>query len=242
MGSDEFRFKRFTVRQDGAAMKVGTDGVVLGAWCPLENGPRKVLDIGTGTGLLALMISQRCEAWGCCVDAVEIDHGSCVQAKVNFEASPWSANIHAYCSGIQDFITDGKGYDLVISNPPYFENSLQSPDDGRTMARHTAGLSFPELIGYAEANLTESGAFAVIIPCAAVEKFCRLAEERGLRLNRRLDIFPNSALPAKRSALFLKRTYPAGPWTPEHLIIEDGGRHQYSDGYIDMTRDFYLKF
>lgn len=243
MGGSGFRFKRFEVGQAGAAMKVGTDGVLLGAWCPLDKRPRTALDIGTGTGLLALMLSQRCEGWGCAVDAVEIDEGSYRQACANIAASPWSESVTAYHSGIQGFVvTHGRKYDLVISNPPYFENSLKSPDASRTAARHTDGLSYEELLRCAEASLADEGAFAVILPHSQTEKFCALAAGCGLHLNAWTEVRPKPDAAPHRSMLMFMHTLPPSPVAPRSLTIEEGGRHEYSREYIGLTRDFYLKF
>ncbi len=242
MGGNEFRFKYFTVGQEGAAMKVGTDGVLLGAWCQVDGRPRTALDIGTGTGLLALMIAQRCA--DCRVDAVEIDAGSFRQACANFEASPWRERITAYHSSIQDSTAAGGHgeYDLVISNPPYFENSLQSPDSGRTAARHTVGLTYEELIECAAACLSADGTFAVILPHTAAERFRTPAERAGLYLHRRTDVRPKPGVQPHRSLLALRKTPPHAPPVTDSLTIEEGGRHEYSAEYIDLTRDFYLRF
>ncbi len=223
-------------------MKVGTDGVLLGAWCPVDARPGAALDIGTGTGLLALMIAQRCAE--CRVDAVEIDTGSFRQACANFEQSPWRNRLTAYNSSIQDFVAErGRGgYDLVISNPPYFENSLQSPDGGRTTARHTADLTYEELIECAAAYLSADGTFAVILPYTAAERFRALAERAGLYLHRQTDVHPKSGAPPRRSLLAFRPVPPRMAVIPDSFTIEEGGRHEYSAEYIDLTRDFYLKF
>lgn len=243
MGCDEFRFKSFTVRQCGAAMKVGTDGVLLGAWCPVDRRMRTALDIGTGTGLLALMIAQRCAE--CRVDAVEIEESSFRQACANFASSPWSERITAYNSSIQDLVAAevaGNKYDLVISNPPYFENSLQSPDRGRTTARHTSGLTYEELVRCAATSLAGDGIFAVIVPHIVTDRFCSLGEQAGLYLHRWTEVRPKAGVAPHRSLLAFRKTPPQGQVIATGITIEDGGRHQYSEEYIALTRDFYLKF
>lgn len=241
MNGAMFRFKRFAVRQECAAMKVGTDGVLLGAWCPVDGRPRAALDIGTGTGLLALMIAQRCEE--CRVDAVEIDAGSFGQASANFAESPWSERLIAYHSSIQDFaLVGGHEYDLVVSNPPYFENSLPSPDGGRTIARHTTELSYEELVACAAAFLSASGVFAVIVPRTATERFLERAEHAGLYLHRWTEVRSKPGAPPRRSLLALRRTPPHCPVIPDGLMIENGCSQTYSAEYIALTRDFYLKF
>lgn len=223
-------------------MKVGTDGVLLGAWCPTPEQPRAALDIGTGTGLLALMIAQRCTE--CRVDAVEIDEDSSRQASANSAASPWHERITVYNSSIQDFTRAGMPgkYDLVVSNPPYFENSLQSPDGGRATARHTIDLTYQELVGCAAVCLSWDGIFAVIVPHGVTERFCKLAEQVGLYLHRWTEVYPKPGIPPRRSLLMLRKMPPRVPVFPDSLTIEVGGRHVYSAEYMALTRDFYLKF
>lgn len=242
MGCDEFRFKRFTVRQAGAAMKVGTDSVLLGAWCGLKDRPATALDIGTGTGLLALMIAQRSEGWGCRIDAVELDVGAYRQACENFTASPWAAGIAAYHQSIQDFILRGNRYALVIANPPYFENSLHCPDSVRMAARHTAGLPYEELVRCAAASLNDEGQFAVIVPHAVAWHVCGQAQGQGLHLHKRTEVYPRPGADPIRSMMMFGRTPPADEAAADALVIEEGGRHRYSAEYIELTRDFYLKF
>lgn len=243
MGSDEFRFKRFTVRQAGAAMKVGTDGVVLGGWCPVEPWMRSVLDIGTGTGLVALMVVQRGEAWIERTDAVEIDRGSYEQACENFAASPWSDRLTAYHAGIQDFVRGGWKYDLVVSNPPYFVGSLLPPDPSRTTARHTTELTYGDLMRCAAESLADSGAFCMIMPYdQATAAFLADAAAHGLHLHERTDVHTTPAMSPKRTLLTFRKALPARPPEPRRMVIEEGGRHEYSEKYRTRLKDFLLKF
>ncbi len=231
-----FRFKRFAVGQSGAAMKVGTDGVLLGAWCPLENRPARVLDVGTGTGLIALMIAQRGEAWGCRVDAVEIDQSAFEQAHDNFAASPWADRLVAHHADIQHFAPE-YDYDLVISNPPFYNNSLMPPEERRAMARHTATLDFDRLAGCAAAVGRE---LAVIIPAEQTSDFVSIAAGYGFHLARQTCVYSVPGRPARRSLLAFGRT--AVEPMRDTLVIEQSGRHRYTPEYRELTKDFYLKF
>ncbi|MFM2293328.1 MAG: hypothetical protein RIS29_3141, partial [Bacteroidota bacterium] len=152
MANPFFRFKQFTVFHDRCAMKVGIDGVLLGCWTNVAD-TSMVLDIGTGTGLIALMIAQRTDAH---IDAIDIDEGAFEQAMINVQASPWSSRLNVVLSSLQDFVSDKK-YDLIVSNPPYFINSLKNPDEQRTTARHTDSLTHEELIDQCIPKLTEGG-------------------------------------------------------------------------------------
>ena len=162
MRNQFFKFKQFSVNQDNCAMKVGTDGVLLGAWCDVESA-KMVLDIGTGTGLIALMIAQRTDC--ALIDAVEIDKSAYVQASGNFKDSRWCGRIGVFNLDFKQYVDEcNTKYDLIVSNPPYFENSLKSSNLERTMARHTDSLSFDELLHGASMLLSESGIISLIVP------------------------------------------------------------------------------
>lgn len=247
-------------------MKVGTDGVLLGAWCrigrrePADNRPPRALDIGAGTGLLALMVAQRWEEMRIDVDAVEIDGDSFHEARYNIGASPWAARVMVYNMSIQDFAADDRQpYDLIVSNPPYFSSSLKCPDWARTTARHTTRLTYGELIDCGARLLAEHGIFAVILPYDSADGFVALTEQRGLRLHRRTDVLPTPHSTPKRSLMEFSKTGRNSPkraaeadtkhhsvsspaFSHDTLTIESGERHVYSPEYIELTRDFYLKF
>lgn len=224
-------------------MKVGTDGVMLGSWCDLGGMPQRVLDIGTGTGLLALMVAQRSEEWECGIDAVEIDGGSYAQACENFAASPWRNRIAAYNEPIQRFAQRIRTpYDLIVSNPPYFENSLHCPDGSRTAARHADSLSRQELIECVSACLSDGGLFSVIIPHVQTSRFCEIAERHRLYLNKWTEVSPNTQSPPHRSMLCFGRSEAEVAVIPDRICVESGGRHIYSSEYIELTKEFYLKF
>ncbi|MCC8088223.1 MAG: methyltransferase [Rikenellaceae bacterium] len=238
MPNDYFRFKQFTVRQDKCAMKVGTDGVLLGAWVTPGNFT-KILDIGTGTGVIALMMAQRNPDSE--IDAVEIEEDSCNQAEINFELSPWNRRLTVFNSSIQDFARrTTQKYDLIISNPPYFINSLKSPYAGRTSARHTDCLTQEELLQAAKELLADKGRFAVIYPLTEAEIFIRSANSCGLYCIRRTDIRPLEGGPVKR--VLMEFSLKVSECIHDALTIEKNIRHSYTEEYRRLTADFYIKF
>ena len=246
MANDYFRFKQFTVRQSGVPMKVGTDGVLLGAWARFDGQERHILDIGTGTGLIALMAAQRTasddprfpEAQ---IDAVEIDETSSKMAAQNAIDSPWRGRLHIHWQSLQDYTTDCTiRYDHILSNPPYFTEALVSPDSGRTLARHADALPFDELARCTAELLAPGGRFSLILPPEAMAAFTRLALDHGLRCARKTDVFSTPTSRIKRTLaefMFHPSRYDA-----DFLVIADEGRHGYSEEYRDLTRAFYLKF
>lgn len=230
-----FKFKQFTVHQQRSAMKVGTDGVLIGAWASVRPADRAVLDIGTGTGLIALMLAQRNPKAE--VVAVEIDTESAAQACENVAESPWSDRIKVERCAVQEFTSTMK-FDLIVSNPPYFVDSLKCPDESRNTARHTDTLSFAELMHTAERLLASDGRLAVIVPAEAALSVIAAGK---LHLVRRCDVRtkPNGA--PKRVMLEFSPRF-EGVATREELTIGDGSNGGYSPEYIALTRDFYLKF
>lgn len=189
-----FRFKQFAIEQDRTPMKVGTDGVLLGAWVRVGGDERRILDIGTGTAVIALMMAQRCaEAM---VDGVEIDEASAEQARENVEASPWSDRVAIHHSQVQSF-TPSYNYDLIVANPPYFVDSLLSPDEGRSVARHTTELSFEELTDAVVRLLDDGGRFALILPVVESERFEGVCSDR-LECVRRCEVVSREGLLPKR--------------------------------------------
>lgn len=218
-------------------MKVGTDGVLLGAWAPAENSDRRVLDIGTGTGLIALMLAQRLPAAR--ITGIDID--SVEQARENADASPWGSRITFRSCPVQTF--DDAPFDLIVSNPPYFVDSLTCPDAGRTAARHTVHLTFEELRDAVLRLLAPAGRFALILPVPEADRFLALCTGR-LELLRRTDVRTTPRHPAKRSLLELARPGAFGPCIPERtaLIVGTGEHECYTPEYRALTREFYLKF
>ena len=237
MDEQSFRFKEFTVFQDRCAMKVGTDGVLLGAWVSLLPSVESILDIGTGTGLIALQLAQRCDAQ--VIDAVEIETNAFEQAVENFENSDWSDRLFCYHASLQEFKEEmDEKYDLIVSNPPYFNDTYKTGKEERMMARHKGSLSFEELLGAASAMLSEIGTCAFIIPFAEEENFIKIARHNALYPQRITRVRGHGKSPLKRSLLHLGLK----DINPEinELTIETE-RHVYTEKYIDLVKDFYLK-
>ena len=262
MGSPNFRFKQFTVWHDRCAMKVGTDGVLLGAWCPIavdslqlivnsrKHKEFRVLDIGTGSGLIALMLAQRTCAvdslqWTVGIDAIDVDEGAVEQATYNFEQSPWVEQLHAYQSSLQEWHSETK-YDLIVSNPPYFQASLKNPDSQRATARHTDTLNYIELIQHASRLLQEDGTLALVLPFEAKEDIVALAEAHALHPTQITHVHSKSGKPAKRLLIAFKRISSVKHWIsnnahpiPNTFYIESTDSPR-SDEYKALTQDFYL--
>tara|TARA_R110002074_G_scaffold260307_10_gene432731 strand:- start:1722 stop:2444 length:723 start_codon:yes stop_codon:yes gene_type:complete len=238
--SKPFEFKEFTIHQDKTAMKVGTDGVLLGAWCTLEKYPDTILDIGSGTGLIGLMLAQRCDAMT--IDAVEVDENAYEQTVGNFEQSDWGDRLFCYHSSFQEFakemIEEEEVYDLIISNPPFYTDEFETEDSARNTARFTTALSFQELVYGASNLLSETGIFSVIIPYKEEKSLVSLAAENDLFLNRICRVKGTENSEVKRS--LLEFSFENKPLKEEELIIERS-RHKYTEAYIELTRDFYLK-
>lgn len=219
-------------------MKVGTDSVLLGAWCPIENNPFSVLDIGAGTGILSLMIAQRSNAEQ--IDALEIDEEAYEQCVENFENSPWGDRLFCFHAGLDEFVDEPEDeYDLIISNPPFYSEDYKTENSQRDLARFQEAMPFEDLIEAADLLLSENGIFAVIIPYKEEEKFIDLCVEVELFPIKitRVKGTPNTEI--KRSLLAFKR-YELSTLTVDELVIEIN-RHEYTDDYINLTRDFYLK-
>lgn len=238
--SQPFRFKEFTIHQDQTAMKVGTDGVLLGAWCGVDHFPDSILDIGSGTGLIALMLAQRTDAMT--IDAVELDEQAYEQTVGNFERSDWGDRLFCYHSSFQDFAdemsAEGEEYDLIVSNPPFYTDAFETQDNARNKARFTSSLSFLELIKGAAKVLSSAGRFAIIVPYKEEEKVCSLASESTLLLNRVCRVRGTEQAPIKRS--LLEFSFQEQDLIEEELVIEIS-RHDYTEKYKALTRDFYLK-
>lgn len=236
MPNPYFRFKKFTVFHDRCAMKVGTDGVLLGAWANITN-TQQILDIGTGTGLIALMLAQRSPAQ---IDAVEIDLDACNQARENINNSLWSNRIQLYHNSIQDYaINCSKRYDLLISNPPFFTNVSKAAIKARNLARHTDSLEQIEILQIAEKLLCEDGRLAIIYPTEQAETFPEKAETFGFYCQRKLYVKSTLESPIKRILLELGKSQVKYQETT--LIIEIA-RHTYSAEFVDLIKEFYLKY
>jgi tRNA1Val (adenine37-N6)-methyltransferase len=236
MPNQFFRFKQFAVRQERSAMKVGTDGVLLGAWANIGN-TKRVLDVGTGTGLIALMIAQRSAAL---IDAVEIDENSALQAIENVKSSRWSERIKVYNKSFQDFTSETiNRYDLIVSNPPYFVNSLKSEEVARMVARHNEQLSHSELLYGVSKLLTDHGRFVGIFPYVEGNIFVAEASKYGLFCISRVSIHGKVNGPIKRVMLnFSRHKQPL----EESVLSIRGFDSEYTPEYVQLTKDFYLAF
>lgn len=233
-----FQFKQFTVQQDKTAMKVGTDGVLLGAWAPIEHHPNAILDIGTGTGLIALMLAQRSSAAQ--IDALEIDENAYEQSVDNFENSPWSDRLFCYHAGLDEFMEEPEDeYDLIVSNPPFYAEDYKTENEQRDLARFQDAMPFEDLIDAADLLLSENGIFAVIIPYKEEERFIDLCAEVELFPIKITRVKGSHSTSIVRSLLAFKR-YELPVLNADELIIETA-RHHYTLEYIEMTKDFYLK-
>ncbi|MEG1622851.1 MAG: methyltransferase [Alistipes sp.] len=232
-----FRFKHFTIAQDHCPMKVGTDAVLLGAWASVRPTDQRILDIGTGTGVLALMLAQRSAA---SITAVDIDAVCVQQARENADASAWGERVKTICCPIQQFSTPEAGFDLIISNPPYFDTTLPSPDKGRTLARHTIELTFNELITSACRLLATEGRFAVVLPEIEARYFKGLAL-RQLQIVRQTDVRTTLSGGVRRCLMEFVQGQPMGDFIHDELIIQTTVEN-YTPEYRALTQDFYLKF
>lgn len=237
LANQYFRFKQFTIYQEKTAMKVGTDGVLLGAWANI-NQAEKVLDVGTGTGLIAIMMAQRSSGK---IHAIETKKKAYQQAKENINNCPWADRIQIHHTSFQDYVLHTNClYDLIVSNPPYFGDSLSPPAKDREQARHTKTLSHDDLIKGSLKILNYNGLLSVILPYREGCSFIRLAENNGLYCIRKTYVKPNPNKNPKR--LLLEFSYHPGEPAENHLVIEKSGRHDFTKEYRMLTGDFYLYF
>jgi tRNA1Val (adenine37-N6)-methyltransferase len=233
-----FKFKQFSVEQDRCAMKIGTDGVLLGAWTPIENNPFSILDIGAGTGIIALMLAQRSNAEQ--IDALEIDEEAYEQSVDNFENSPWSDRLFCFHAGLDEFVEEPEDeYDLIVSNPPFYTDDYKSDNEQRDLARFADAMPFEDLIEAADLLLSENGIFALIIPFKEEENFLALASAYELYPVKITRVKGTPTSEIKRSLLAFTRKETID-FQIDTLIIETS-RHQYTPQYIELTKDFYLK-
>lgn len=236
MANNFFRFKQFTVRQEKSVMKVGTDGVLLGAWADVS-GAKLILDVGTGSGLIALMFAQRSSAK---VDAVEIDEPSFIQAKENVSKCPWSERITLYHQSFQSFAKSAeRKYDLIVSNPPYFIKSLQPTEAARAAARHADELPQADLVSGVNDLLEPNGRFAAIFPYVEGNIFVARAAASGLYCCKRVNVIGKQGTGTKRLLLeFRKEKLPVDESELTIRDINDG----FTNEYRLLTKDFYLAF
>jgi tRNA1Val (adenine37-N6)-methyltransferase len=234
----KFQFKQFAIEQDRCAMKIGTDGVLLGAWAPIQKHPNSILDIGTGTGIIALMLAQRSSAEQ--IDALEIDEEAYEQATDNFENSHWNDRLFCFHAGLDEFVEEPEDeYDLIVSNPPFYTDDFKSATEQRDLARFADAMPFEDLIEAADLLLSENGIFSVIIPFKEEENFLALAKDYELFPLKITRVKGTPTTEIKRSLLAFSRN--ETPNFPINELIIETARHLYTPEYIELTKDFYLK-
>ena len=238
MPNPYFQFKKFTVWHDKCAMKVGTDGVLLGAWAMIlsEDNTLSVLDIGTGTGLVAMIIAQRNRS--AVIDAIDIDKNACEQAIENIEKSPFKDRINVIHKSFTGYSTEKK-YDLIISNPPFFKNSLKCPDEKRSMARHNDSLPLKQLIEHATTMLSKNGHIALILPTQLSEELDFIIATHRLFAVRRTDIISVEGLQPKRFLIEISTKKELEYNTRDTLTLATK-EHKRTQQYEELTNDFYL--
>lgn len=227
-------------------MKVNTDGVLLGAAMTIASEDRRLLDVGTGTGTIALMAAQRTHAVvdssyhdDIHIDAIDLDEASASEAALNFSNSPWSCSLSAHHCSLEEFAAKSEEkYDLIFSNPPYFDSSLHAPQQRRSDARHTStGLSYRELLEFASSGLTENGRIAMVLPADTEMQLCRHARMCGLHLFRILRI---KTVPRKEPVRIIAEFSRTRCKEPDDSILTIQSEGKYTEEYLSLTRDFYL--
>ena len=245
-----FRFKKFSVKNGRSAMKVNTDGVLLGAVMRISADDCFLLDVGTGTGTIALMAAQRCAdlhagkellAEGIMIDSIDIDEASVLEARDNFSCSPWGESLHAFHCSLEDFAAQNeRKYDLIFSNPPYFDCSLMAPEQRRNAARHTScGLSYRELAEFASERLAPDGRLAIVLPADQENALLRHARMCGLFPQRLTRV---KTVPRKKPSRFIAEFSRTRCDVPEECLLSIQDEGEYTSEYISLTRDFYLQF
>jgi len=229
-----FQFKQFSVNDDNATMKVGTDAVLLGAWCPVDDA-KNILDIGTGSGIIALMLAQRSLATSI-VDAIELSQEDALQALYNVRSSPWPGKVNVIHGSIQSYKPDTL-YDLIVCNPPYFSNSLLPPDRRRKEARHDTNLPHPDLVQAVAHLLGEKGIFCVILPVAEADTFRQICQVKGFHLHRITQFKTRSNKPHERELMAFGREEKST--LKDELVLYEFGDTKTRD-YQRLTGEFYL--
>lgn len=234
MSDSSFRFKQFTVHQDKCAMKVGTDAVLLGSW--IHPGlARHIIDIGTGTGLLALMLAQKSVAL---IDAIDIDAGAFYQATENTRISPWFNRIYVHHQSFQDFVKGTtKQYDLVITNPPYFHHASKPFIESRLHARHNDQLNFNELVNGVKHILSPEGKFCLILPLKEGMEFMDIAQRKGLFCHQLLRVKTKADRQEKRLLMEFRNEF--GVPADDQIVIHNEDC-SFTEAYIELTKDYYL--
>jgi len=237
MANQPFEFKHFSIHQDKTAMKVGTDGVLLGAWTEIDPEVFSILDIGAGTGVISLMMAQRSQAE--LIDAIELNDEAYEQTVENFERSDWGDRLFCYHASLKEFQDEIEDkYDLIISNPPFYTSTYKELPVDRAMARHTESLPFNELLYGVSKLLAKKGSSSFIIPFSEEGNFILIAEENNLYPNRITRVKGNQNTPFKRS--LIQFSFVEGEIVESELIIEED-RHKYTPEYSELVEDFYLR-
>ena len=232
-----FQFKQFSIHDEKSTIKVGTDAVLLGAWINPKRS-KSILDIGTGSGIIALMVAQKSDAK---IKAIDIDFDSIQESTANFNNSPWSENLYARHISFLDFVKQtNEKYDLILSNPPYFNNSLKSPSDKKNLSKHASTLLHKELLLGVKKLISPDGMFAVIIPYDQMNSFKNIALIEGLFCNKKLIIYPTPKKPANRILMEFCLNRQSQLKEDELIIRTESGI--FSEQYKTLTRDFYLDF
>ncbi|MGM9869798.1 MAG: tRNA1(Val) (adenine(37)-N6)-methyltransferase [Sodaliphilus sp.] len=234
MGREKvFRFKQFSLLNDKTAMKVGTDGVLLGCWCDVC-GAERVLDVGTGCGLIAIMVAQRNPH--ALIKGIDIDEGAVEEARYNAEQSPWANRISIQLTDFNEFHSDEK-FDLVVSNPPYFKNALHAPEPARNQARHMTGLSIEQLIMKSAELLSEYGRLCLVTPTELESEIMALCGERRLFITKKTKVFTKINSCAKRVLWQICRQQEAPESADLYVYQADG---KFTEEYIALCKEFYL--
>lgn len=238
MSNTTFAFKQFVIKQDKCAMKVSTDAVLLGAWV-IPNGSLSILDIGTGTGVIALMLAQKSNAE---IYAIDLDKDAVSQAKINFEESIFKNKLHVTHKAFQDFVKEtSQKFDLVVTNPPYFVDSLKNTDSTRSSARHADVLPYAELIDGVRKILNPKGKFCLILPKKEAEKFRELAEGKGFHLSKLLRVRTRLDKEEEKRHIMQFEFTPT-EFSESTLVIETDQPLKYTEEYKNLTKDYYLHF
>lgn len=238
MPNSAFAFKQFNVKQDKCAMKVGTDAVLLGSWIQ-PNGSTHILDIGTGTGVIALMLAQKTNA---SIVGIDIDVSATQQAQENVDESKFKNSITLFNTSFQDYVkTTSLKFQLIVSNPPFFEQSLKSSDEKRSNARHADVLPFDELLEGVIKVLDESGKFCLILPTLEADKFRNMAQKKGLYLSKLLRVKSRVDKDTDKRHLMQFEFKPT-EFSEETIAIEEDQRHSYTQAYKELTKAYYLNF
>jgi Predicted O-methyltransferase len=238
MSNDSFEFKKFKIKQDKCAMRVSTDAVLIGAWVK-TNGSSTILDIGTGTGVIALMLAQKSEAQ---ITAIDIDKDSTDQAILNVAASIYAHRIKVIHISLQELAaTCSTRFNLIVTNPPYFIDSLKASSDTRTIARHTYTLSFDDLIAGVKKLLHEKGKFCLILPTKEAALFREMAQAKGLYLSKLLRVRTRMEKESEKRHL-MQFEFKESEFSESTLVIEEDSHRNYTSEYKELTREYYINF